>query len=367
MRRRAAAPLAALGAVGVLLLAGCDRVPPPINPVSWWHGLEGGEIAAGRPPPPGDKLPYPMLAAAPTRPAGMPDWEWKKLTETLAAQRATAQSYAAANPVSSVPPGARPGAIAQVPAPSASGMPMRSSDDFASLSPPSPPRSATAPGAPAAGTAAASDAGSSASDPLAAMNFDAATPSRKANTPRTTALPAATGAAAPSGSGFFAPTNEPSIPGALSPAAQADEAMLPALPGSLPVAPSVPGFGIPQTPRVYVAAVPPPQPAPYVPPPPLPKVAPVMVGFAPGSAIITVPMDNALKALAHQRKTAHIEATGYGGAKTDAISVQAAAMPLAIERARAITVRLLASGVKRDQIRTEARATGTGGLARLID
>jgi OmpA family len=363
MRRRAAAPLAALGAVAILLLAGCDRVPPPINPVSWWHGLEGGEIAADRPPPPGDKQPYPMLAAAPTRPAGMPDWEWKKLTETLAAQRATAQGYAAANPVSTLPAGTRPAATAQVPPPAASGAPIGSSDDFATLSP---PRSPAAAGAPAASTSA-SNTGSSASDPLAAMNFDAATPSRKANAPRTAALPAAAGAAAPASSGFFAPTNEPSIPGALSPAAQADEAMLPALPGSLPVAPSVPGFGIPQTPRVYVAAVPPPQPAPYVPPPPLPKVAPVMVGFAPGSAIITVPMDNALKALAHQRKTAHIEATGYGGAKTDAISVQAAAMPLAIERARAITVRLLASGVKRDQIRTEARAIGTGGLARLID
>ncbi|WP_158801066.1 MULTISPECIES: OmpA family protein [unclassified Acidisoma] len=345
----------------LLLLSGCDRVPPPINPVSWWHGLEGGEIAANRPPPPGDKQPYPMLAAAPTRPAGMPDWEWKKLTETLAEQRSAAQGYAAANPVSTLPPATRPAAIAQVPA-ITTGAPLRSSDDFAALSPPPAP----AAGAPAAGNAAASSAGSSASDPLAAMNFDAATPSRKTKAPRTTALPAA-GAAAPASSGFFAPTNEPSIPGALSPAAQADEAMLPALPGSLPMAPSVPGFGIPQTPRVFVAAVPPPQPAPYVPPPPLPKVAPVMVGFAPGSAIITVPMDNALKALAHQRKTAHIEATGYGGAKTDAIGVQAAAMPLAIERARAITVRLLASGVKRDQIRTEARATGTGGLARLID
>jgi len=361
MRRRAAAPLAALGGVALLLLAGCSRVPPPINPVSWWHGLEGGEIAADRPPPPGDKQPYPMLAAAPTRPAGMPDWEWKKLTETLAAQRATAQGYATANPVPTLPAGTRPAVPAPVQAPDAAGTPIGASDDFAALSP---SRSVAVAGAPAA---TGNTAANSASDPLAAMNFDAATPKPRASAPRTTALPGATTGAAPADNGFFAPTNEPSIPGALSPAAQADEAMLPALPGSLPLAPSVPGFGVPQTPRVVVAAAPPPQPAPYVPPPPLPKVAPVMVGFAPGSAIITVPMDNALKALAHQRKTAHIEATGYGGAKTDAISVQAAAMPLAIERARAITVRLLASGVKRDQIRTEARATGTGGLARLTD
>ncbi len=42
-----------------LLLAGCSDVPNRINPVSWWHSLEGGAIAQNRPPPPNPNAPFP--------------------------------------------------------------------------------------------------------------------------------------------------------------------------------------------------------------------------------------------------------------------------------------------------------------------
>ena len=43
-----------------------------MNPVSWWHDLQGGKIAEERPPPPGADQPYPNLAsrAAEARGAG---------------------------------------------------------------------------------------------------------------------------------------------------------------------------------------------------------------------------------------------------------------------------------------------------------
>src|ERR1700712_4903916 len=107
MARRATRRGTALG-LAALLLAGCSYTPDAVNPVSWWHGLEGGAIASGRPPPPGAKEPFPMLAAAPSRPAGMPEWEWKELTETLAAQRGKAQGYAAANPIPALAAAPRP-------------------------------------------------------------------------------------------------------------------------------------------------------------------------------------------------------------------------------------------------------------------
>ena len=51
------------------LLAGCSSVPSSINPVSWWHDLQGGKIAEQRPPPPGADQPYPNLATVPPKPA----------------------------------------------------------------------------------------------------------------------------------------------------------------------------------------------------------------------------------------------------------------------------------------------------------
>jgi hypothetical protein len=51
-----------------LLLAGCSSFPASMNPVSWWHDLQGGKIAEERPPPPGADQPYPNLASVPPKP-----------------------------------------------------------------------------------------------------------------------------------------------------------------------------------------------------------------------------------------------------------------------------------------------------------
>ena len=50
-------------------LTGCGSVPASINPVAWWHDLQGGVIAEQRPPPPGATDPYPNIASVPERPA----------------------------------------------------------------------------------------------------------------------------------------------------------------------------------------------------------------------------------------------------------------------------------------------------------
>ena len=48
----------------VLLVSGCSS-GPSLNPVTWWHDLQGGKIAEQRPPPPGADEPYPNLASVP--------------------------------------------------------------------------------------------------------------------------------------------------------------------------------------------------------------------------------------------------------------------------------------------------------------
>src|SRR5690348_8595693 len=64
---RWAAPLSA----ALLLAAGCGP-RGTINPVQWWHGLQGGAIAQHRPPPPNADAPYPNLGSIPPKPE-MPD------------------------------------------------------------------------------------------------------------------------------------------------------------------------------------------------------------------------------------------------------------------------------------------------------
>ena len=51
----------------LLALSGCS-MPTSMNPVDWWHDLEGGPIAEARPPPPNADAPYPNLASVPARP-----------------------------------------------------------------------------------------------------------------------------------------------------------------------------------------------------------------------------------------------------------------------------------------------------------
>ncbi len=74
-----------------LLLSGCSSFPSSMNPVSWWHGLQGGAIAKQRPPPPGANQPYPNLATVPPKPAEPDRAALGQSANGLIADRANAQ------------------------------------------------------------------------------------------------------------------------------------------------------------------------------------------------------------------------------------------------------------------------------------
>ncbi len=375
-------------AIAALLLAlgGCSDVPNQANPVSWWHSLEGGEIAKYRPPPPNPTAPFPHIAAQPTRPAGMPDWEWNQLSATLATQRAAAQTYAAQNPIPTLPaaPAVKPNAppvlapapMAPKPAappPAAAAQTAQSAATAAELArleaAPGPAGSqpqTLPPGAVATATANAGTVSTS------ALTFNGPSAPPAGSGPQSVPIPTA-GSSNPGGAnagtkiGYFDPGNGLSIPGALGPVEQPDEAHPPPVPVSVPVPPAVPGFAIATIPTTYVPPIAVPEPAPYVPPPPLPDVPPVPIAFAPHSAVLTPPMQKALFNLTQARKGAQIAVTGFGDAASASIDDQAAAMPLALERARAMVVQLSVDGVPAKGMTTQARALGQGGLARLVE
>jgi hypothetical protein len=370
----------------LLVLSGCSDVPDQINPVSWWHHLEGGAIAQGRPPPPNANAPFPKIANQPTRPVGMPDWEWKQLSGALAAQRAQAQTYAAQNPIPTLPPAAgQPAAAPPRPSPEPAAPPATPPADtgqsaataaeIARLAAAQGPAGSQTPAPSAAAVATATaNAGNTSTSALTFQGPSARPPSSTGpqsepirDIAATPGSPNPGGASAGTNISYFDPSNGLSIPGALSPVEQPDEAHPPPLPASVPRPPAVPGFAVSTIPTTYVAPVPLPEPAPYVPPGPLPGVGPVPIQFAPHSAVLTPPMQKALLTLAQARQSARIDVTGFGDAPGPSISAQAAAMPLALERARAMVVQLMADGVAVTGIDAGARALGSGGLARLAD
>jgi hypothetical protein len=73
--------------LGVLLLAGCGGANSG-GPVAWWHQLEGGRIAADRPPPPNANAPFPNLANIPPLPATTPAAVRSQIAAGLVADRA---------------------------------------------------------------------------------------------------------------------------------------------------------------------------------------------------------------------------------------------------------------------------------------
>ena len=366
-----------LGLGLLLALGGCSDVPDRANPVSWWHHLEGGAIAQNRPPPPNPNAPFPKIADQPTRPVGMPDWEWNQLSATLAAQRASAQSYAAQNPIPTLPQSSAPQPVATrkpAPAPTPATATPQPTDAQSTATAAEIARLAAAPGpagsqtpAPSAAAVATATANAQANagntSGSSALTFQGPSAPPAASGPQTVPIRDAVG----TNTNYFDPGNGLSIPGALNPVEQPDEAHPPPVPASVPAPPAVPGFAISTIPTTYLAPVPLPQPAPYVPPAPLPAVPPVPIQFAPHSAILTPPMQKALLNLVQASHGAHLALTGFGDAPGDALSDQVAAMPLALERVRAMEVQLMAYGAAEAQITTSARALGSGGLARLVD
>ncbi len=107
-KRRTAARLAAMPAGLALALAvgGCAQ-NPILTPVAWWHDLQGGAIAADRPPPPGADQPYPHIYSIPPKPV-LPSTNLRDTIQTqLAQERDDTERQATHNPI----------VVAAVPAP----------------------------------------------------------------------------------------------------------------------------------------------------------------------------------------------------------------------------------------------------------
>ena len=158
----------------VLALAGCSSFPSSINPVSWWHGLEGGKIAKERPPPPGADQPYPNLATVPPKPAQPDRAALDNIASALVADRSNAQHVAAEAPIADPSvPGASPalfgrGTVPPPPPPPPSGTAKASATMAAAEAPPAPPTpSQPATGGQTAAAPAKAPVGAVQSTPLA--------------------------------------------------------------------------------------------------------------------------------------------------------------------------------------------------------
>jgi outer membrane protein OmpA-like peptidoglycan-associated protein len=294
---RARRRVAALPAVLLPLLGGC-AAPDSINPVDWWHDLEGGAIADARPPPPNVDAPYPKLSTVPPKPPPPDPAALQKAATALLSDRGAAQYAASVQPIPALPPPHRPAA-----APAAAG---DDSQPNAAL------QAANAPPAPAAPGAAA---------------------------------PAAAQASA-SASGLAAP--DPDLPNP---------------PAAPPPPPVLAGVNVPAvTAPTPLPVAPPPTPKP--PPPPGP---PVGIAFPHGSGLLPEDALATLKSLAAQRGARAIAVTGFGEATSDDPAAQAAALPLALDRARAVAAALGAFGVPGSALRLVALPAGGGAVARVVN
>ena len=303
--------------LGVFALAGCTD-DSALNPVTWWHSVEGGRIADPRPAPPGADQPWPNLSTVPARPEATSATQRARIAGALVADRANAQ-YAVR--------------IAPLP------------------TPPAPTAQAGAPPAPAPGRAPEGEG-------LSATMQAAEAPAAPRPAPRTQVN--ASPLAPP-------PTPTPAPTSALGPAEAAAAAAgqppppLPDIPAAPPPPASLPGvvgFTVPTPP----APTPPPPPAP---PPEFKPGEPVTIAFAASSATLPANIRPVLAKLAQTRGGAPLGTVGFGDADSSDPEVQAAAMRLAFERANAIAQALQGLGVPREQIHVTAQAIGRGGVARV--
>jgi len=136
--------LLALGCAAPVLLAGCSGPSDNIAPVDWWHHLQGGAIAAGRPPPPGAELPYPKVFSVPAKPTPPSDAFRQTVQGELVTDRDTTERLAARTPIAlnAVPP---------PPPPKPAASPAPAGDETANATLPAadaPPAPAAAPAAP---------------------------------------------------------------------------------------------------------------------------------------------------------------------------------------------------------------------------
>ena len=116
-----------------------------MNPVTWWHDLQGGKIAEERPPPPGADQPYPNLATVPPKPAEPDRAALANIANALIADRTNTQHADAAAPIADPSsPSASPalfgkGTVPPPPPPPPPGTTTASASLPAADAPPAPP------------------------------------------------------------------------------------------------------------------------------------------------------------------------------------------------------------------------------------
>jgi outer membrane protein OmpA-like peptidoglycan-associated protein len=312
--------LAAMPVSLALALAGCNGQNPVLTPVGWWHDLQGGAIAADRPPPPGADLPYPHIYSIPPKPV-LPSASFRTTVETQLAQERDDQERLAAH---------TPIVVETVPPP-----------------PPAPPPPAGMEGAPEAADTTTANA---------TLPGAEAPPLRKppvAKPPLQKPAPAAPGRSAPA----LAPDGGPAAGTPLTIAGlTGDEANVPQIPDAPPAPATFEGI--------------PAEPAP-TPPPPLPAHVPLAangtpVYFRPGDAILDRSQTQTMKDAASHRGKESVEVEGHGDSQSDAPAAQEAALKLALQRALAVAKGLQAQHVPVTAIRISATAFGRGASVRLV-
>ncbi len=288
-----------------LALAGCSD--PVQTPVDLFHGLEGGEIAAERPPPPGAGEPYPHVGTVPPKPV-MPTQAFRTaLQGELAAERDQKELLAADLPMEKVPP--PPGATAKP-------------------TPPAAPAAPTGPAPPSAEGAPA-DADANATIPAA----DSPPPAPPA----------------------------PSAPPPPPKDAQLQIVGEPLQFGNLPLVPDAP-----PPPATFEGVPPQPNPTPRALPHPLPLPPGKPVFFANGSDVVTPSQKETLGTIKSSLGKGSIEIIGLGDAESDTPLGQEAAIDLALRRARAIAEAFEAMHVPQSALRLAARPYGRGALVHVL-
>ena len=355
-----------------------------MNPVTWWHDLQGGKIAEQRPPPPGADQPYPNLATVPPKPAEPDRAALANIANGLIADRTNTQRADAAAPIADPSsPSASPalfgkGTVSPPPPP---GTTTASASLPAADAPPAPPSPAPSPPSPA--TASPAPAAAPAKAPVGAVQTaelpPPAAPGEPAAGPAATKpesnVPAPPGAAAQPGEAAALPPpapNAPLTPPGASAQPTAEAAPPPPLPTTPPPPPNLPAAGgAPATSAGSPPAAGPPPAAPVTTaaatPAPTPNSAnSVSLTFVDGSADLPPTAASTLKALAARRGGGIIAVTGYGDAASNDPDAQSAALKLGLSRAQAMAAALASAGVPGSAVQVDAEAIGRGGAARLV-
>ncbi len=289
-------------------LLGCSD--PMGKPMDLFHDLEGGEIAAQRPPPPGAGMPYPHVGLVPAKPV-MADPAYRKaLQNELSSERDDKELMAADMPMEKLPPA--PPKIAPPPAAA--------------------PAPVAAAGGPAPATPPAPDADNSANATIPAAEptppAASATPAPPAPLPQDAALQI-----------VGDPIDTPGLP------------LVPDAPPPPATFEGVPAQPAP-TPRVFPVHLAPPAGTP--------------VFFAQGSDKLPPSQTATLKDIVARRRKQTILVTGEGEADSDTPGGQETAIDLALHRAKSVADALAAMHVPQSAMRIAARPFGRGAMLTLL-